>query len=39
MRFWLRRRRRLDSLALLLIELEQLASARRSDRLRATFKF
>jgi len=31
--------RRLNSLAALLIELEELADARRSDRLRATLKF
>jgi hypothetical protein len=40
MRFWRRRRaRRLDSLAALLIELEELADYRRSGRLRATLKF
>jgi hypothetical protein len=39
MRFWLRRRRRLDNLALLLIELDQLASARRTVSRRATLRF
>jgi hypothetical protein len=40
MRFWRwRRARRLDSLAALLIELDQLAGARRSSRMRATLRF
>jgi hypothetical protein len=40
MRFWRRRKtRRLDSLATLLIELEQLASTRRGNRLRTTVRF
>ena len=40
MRFWRRRRmRRLNSLAALLIELESLADARRTDRLRTTVRF
>jgi hypothetical protein len=40
MRFWRRRRaRRLDSLATLLIELEQLASDRGGRRSRATLRF
>jgi|RhiMetdeSRZDD1v2_1073273.scaffolds.fasta_scaffold04432_3 hypothetical protein len=39
MLFWRRRKRRLDSLAALLIELEQLAENRRGGRLRATLRF
>jgi len=40
MRFWRRRRaRQLDSLAMLLIELEQLATDRRGRRSRATLRF
>ena len=40
MRFWRRRRmRRLNSLAALLIELDQLADGRRANRLRTTVRF
>ncbi len=40
MRFWRRRRmRRLNSLAALLIELEELADARRGKRLSTTVRF
>jgi hypothetical protein len=40
MRFWRwRKQRRLDTLAVLLIELDQLAGARRSGRLRTTLRF
>jgi hypothetical protein len=40
MRFWRRRRaRRLNSLAALLIELEELADNRRAGRLRTTLRF